>query len=331
MSSSGFYRELAARSIGLSAASRARRRLPGTSPGVGRIHGPLTIGAPLRRLGPTCRASLVGYQDSRAAQAAETPKRIVAAAREVFTELGYEAATFQAIAVRADQTLSARHGHPDATERPYFALMFRAGRRIHGRWQCPRCSTCRARGRRSIRRPRCVNLEDATGQEVVSVVVGQDVLRGNLRRCIAATSDSERHAASMTRRCRSGKSPKEPASSMWSGADAIVDVGAGAAVWFGSGLLDGGGGGAVSGGGGGARWTRRCSTTRRGCRLGHDHPARRVLVSASRPLPAQEFAIHESDGARDEKERRPKHNHRVTKLHDGAVNVASASGESFPA
>jgi hypothetical protein len=38
---------------------------------------------------------------------------------------------------------------------------------------------------------------------------------------------------------------------------------------------------------------------------GHDHPARRVLASASRPLPG--FGIHESDGAPDEKEGRPKH------------------------
>jgi Bacterial regulatory proteins, tetR family len=209
----------------------------------------------------------------------------VAAAREVFTEVGYEAATFQAIAVRADQTLSARHCHPDATERPYFALMFRAGRRVHGRWQCPRCSTCLARGRRSIRRPRCVNLEDATWQEVVGVVVGQDVLRGNLRRCIGAISDSERHAASMTRRCHSGKSPTEPASSMWSGADAVVDVGAGAGVCFGSGLVD------RCRGWGSARSGRRRaldSTVLNDAvaTQGHDHPARGVLASASRPLPA---------------------------------------------
>jgi AcrR family transcriptional regulator len=39
-----------------------------------------------------------------AAKAAETRKRIVGAAREVFSELGYEAATFQAIADRADLT-----------------------------------------------------------------------------------------------------------------------------------------------------------------------------------------------------------------------------------
>jgi AcrR family transcriptional regulator len=39
-----------------------------------------------------------------AAKAAETRERIVLAAREVFSELGYDAATFQAIAIRADLT-----------------------------------------------------------------------------------------------------------------------------------------------------------------------------------------------------------------------------------
>ncbi|MBS4727874.1 TetR/AcrR family transcriptional regulator [Mycobacterium sp. SM1] len=39
-----------------------------------------------------------------AAKAAETRKRIIRAAREVFSERGYDAATFQAIAVRADLT-----------------------------------------------------------------------------------------------------------------------------------------------------------------------------------------------------------------------------------
>lgn len=39
-----------------------------------------------------------------AAKAAETRERILYAAREVFSELGYEAATFQAIAIRADLT-----------------------------------------------------------------------------------------------------------------------------------------------------------------------------------------------------------------------------------
>ncbi|MET0757511.1 MAG: helix-turn-helix domain-containing protein [Mycobacterium sp.] len=39
-----------------------------------------------------------------AAKAAETRERIVRVAREVFSELGYDAATFQAIAIRADLT-----------------------------------------------------------------------------------------------------------------------------------------------------------------------------------------------------------------------------------
>ncbi|OBK71308.1 TetR/AcrR family transcriptional regulator [Mycobacterium sp. 1274761.0] len=39
-----------------------------------------------------------------AAKAAETRERILRAAREVFSELGYDAATFQAIAIRADLT-----------------------------------------------------------------------------------------------------------------------------------------------------------------------------------------------------------------------------------
>ena len=141
--------------------------------------------------------------------------------------------------------------------------MFRAGRRVHGRWQCPRCSTCLARGEGPsvVRR---VNLEDATWQEVVGVVVGQDVLRGDLRRCIGAISDSERHAASMTRRCHSGKSPTEPASSTRS-----VRTRSGVSVRCRGFALAGPDrpwrgwlGGAVSGGGGGARGTRRYSTMR---------------------------------------------------------------------
>jgi AcrR family transcriptional regulator len=39
-----------------------------------------------------------------AAKAAETRERIARAAREVFSEVGYDAATFQAIAIRADLT-----------------------------------------------------------------------------------------------------------------------------------------------------------------------------------------------------------------------------------
>src|SRR3954466_8218266 len=40
----------------------------------------------------------------RAANGSETRERIIRAAREVFSELGYDAATFQAIAIRADLT-----------------------------------------------------------------------------------------------------------------------------------------------------------------------------------------------------------------------------------
>ena len=101
-------------------------------------------------------------------------------------------------------------------------------------------------------------------------------------------------------------------------------VGAGAGVYFGSGLVDrgeGGSVGAVSGGGACARWTRRCSTMRappkdtitqlagsaaaatirstRGVRC-----ARFGKQTATGP---REFGIHESDGAPDEKESRPKH------------------------
>ncbi len=55
-----------------------------------------------------------------AAKAAETRKRIVRAAREVFSELGYDAATFQAIAIRADLTRPAIN-HYFASKRVLYA------------------------------------------------------------------------------------------------------------------------------------------------------------------------------------------------------------------
>ena len=64
-------------------------------------------------------------------------------------------------------------------------------------------------------------------------------------------------------------------------------------------------GGAVSGGGGGARWTRRCSTMR-SPQDTITQLAERSLRRADRYRP-REFGIHESDGAPDEKESRPKH------------------------
>lgn len=55
-----------------------------------------------------------------AAKAAETRERIVGAAREVFSELGYDAATFQAIAIRADLTRPAIN-HYFASKRVLYA------------------------------------------------------------------------------------------------------------------------------------------------------------------------------------------------------------------
>ncbi|MDX1889364.1 helix-turn-helix domain-containing protein [Mycolicibacterium sp. 050158] len=55
-----------------------------------------------------------------AAKAAETRERIVRAAREVFSELGYDAATFQAIAIRADLTRPAIN-HYFASKRVLYA------------------------------------------------------------------------------------------------------------------------------------------------------------------------------------------------------------------
>ncbi|MDY6997165.1 MAG: helix-turn-helix domain-containing protein [Actinomycetota bacterium] len=59
-----------------------------------------------------------------AAKAAETRERIVRAAREVFSELGYDAATFQAIAVRADLTRPAIN-HYFASKRILWAEVVR--------------------------------------------------------------------------------------------------------------------------------------------------------------------------------------------------------------
>src|SRR3954468_23032389 len=62
------------------------------------------------RWGDVWHNSSVPYPATRgpgrppAAKAAETRERIVRAARQVFSELGYDAATFQEIAVRADLT-----------------------------------------------------------------------------------------------------------------------------------------------------------------------------------------------------------------------------------
>lgn len=58
-----------------------------------------------------------------AAKAAETRKRIVRAARQVFSERGYDAATFQAIALRADLTRPAINHYFASKQVLYRAVM----------------------------------------------------------------------------------------------------------------------------------------------------------------------------------------------------------------
>jgi len=88
-------------------------------------------------------------------------------------------------------------------------------------------------------------------------------------------------------------------------------VGAGAVVCFGSGLVDRGGGGSVARWGG-ERWGRRRaldSTALNDAVATRDtitQLAECSLRQADRYRP-REFGIHESDGAPDEKESRPKH------------------------
>jgi len=89
------------------------------------------------------------------------------------------------------------------------------------------------------------------------------------------------------------------------GGDGFVSAGAGAEVCCGSGPLDRAEGGAASGRGDGTRWTRQCSTIRSPPRDTITQLAE-CLRRADRYRP-REFGIHESDGAPDEKEGRPKH------------------------
>jgi hypothetical protein len=88
------------------------------------------------------------------------------------------------------------------------------------------------------------------------------------------------------------------------GGAGFVSAGAGAEVCFGSGPLDRAEGGAARGRGDGTRWTRPCSTMRSPPRDTITQLAE-CLRRADRYRP-REFGIHESDGAPDEKERRPK-------------------------
>ena len=104
----------------------------------------------------------------------------------------------------------------------------------------------------------------------------------------------------------------EPASSTRSQLDAVVGVGAGAGVCFGSGLVDRGEGGAVSGGGGGAL----DSTGLNDAVATQDTITQlaELLASASRPLPAPGSSAHTSRTALLTKRRAVRStNHLVTK------------------
>ena len=96
--------------------------------------------------------------------------------------------------------------------------------------------------------------------------------------------------------------------------DAVVGVGAGAGVCFGSGRVDRGGGGSVG------QWAVgwRCALDSMVLNdavatQGHDHQLAVCLLRQADRYRPGEFGLHESDGAPDEKEGRPKQNHLVTK------------------
>jgi AcrR family transcriptional regulator len=65
----------------------------------------------MRKQGTPAGSASRGPGRPRSVKAANTRARIVDAAREVFNEVGYDAATFQAIAVRADLTRPAINHH----------------------------------------------------------------------------------------------------------------------------------------------------------------------------------------------------------------------------
>ena len=92
------------------------------------------------------------------------------------------------------------------------------------------------------------------------------------------------------------------------GADPVVGVCAGLRVGFGSGAVGDGGLWGMDGGARDSTVLNDAVATQ-----GPDHPARRVLLRQADRYQPREFGIHESDGAPDEKEGRPKHEHLVTR------------------
>ena len=111
--------------------------------------------------------------------------------------------------------------------------------------------------------------------------------------------------------------------------DAVVGVGAGAGVCFGSGRVDRGGGGSVGRWGGGARWTRWCSMMR--------SPPRDTITSSQCACFGEQTATGPGSSAYTSRTalltKRRAVRSRTTWLpsvHDGAVKMWPRRQETFP-
>jgi TetR/AcrR family transcriptional regulator, repressor for uid operon len=114
-----------------------------------------------------------------AAKAAETRKRILRAAREVFSERGYDAATFQAIAIRADLTRPAIN-HYFANKRVlYWQVLDETNNAVVA------ASVQRARGETTLTRQVSAFIEGAIDSDIENPTAAAFL--------ITATLESQRH------------------------------------------------------------------------------------------------------------------------------------------
>jgi AcrR family transcriptional regulator len=114
-----------------------------------------------------------------AAKAAETRKRILRAAREVFSERGYDAATFQAIALRADLTRPAIN-HYFANKRVlYWQVLDETNSAVVA------ASVQRARGETTLTRQVSAFIEGAIDSDIENPTAAAFL--------ITATLESQRH------------------------------------------------------------------------------------------------------------------------------------------
>lgn len=114
-----------------------------------------------------------------AAKAADTRKRILRAAREIFSERGYDAATFQAIAIRADLTRPAIN-HYFANKRELYLEVLEETNDV-----MVAASTRRARGETTVIGRVSAFAEAAAGAELEHQATAAFL--------IAATLESQRH------------------------------------------------------------------------------------------------------------------------------------------